>query len=109
MPTPIDFYWSFRSPYCYLAMRRARLLAAERDVEIRLRPVYPLAVRHPDVFVNAPPQRLTYPRLDRRRVAEYFGIPFDDPDPAGQAPQHESVGRARDEHDGLVVPRVGHA
>lgn len=81
MPTPIDFYWSFRSPYCYLAMKRMRLLAAERDVEIRLRPVYPLAVRHPDVFVNAPPQRLTYPRLDRRRVAEYLGVPFDDPDP----------------------------
>ena len=81
MPTPIDFYWSFRSPYCYLAMPRVLALAAERDVEIGLRPVYPLAIRHPDVFVNAPPQRLTYPRLDRRRVAEYLGIPFGDPDP----------------------------
>lgn len=81
MPTEIDFYWSFRSPYCYLAMARARALAAGRAVTIAMRPVYPLAVRHPDVFVTAPPQRLTYPRLDRKRAAEILGLPFADPDP----------------------------
>lgn len=81
MPTVIDFYWSFRSPYCYLAMARTLALAAGRDVTIAMRPVYPLAVRHPDVFVTAPPQRLTYPRLDRKRMADYLGLPFADPDP----------------------------
>lgn len=81
MPTKIEFYWSFRSPYCYLVMARARALAAERDVTIEMRPVYPLAVRHPEVFVQAPPQRLTYPRLDRKRMADYLGLPFADPNP----------------------------
>ncbi len=81
MPTTVQLYWSFRSPYCYLVMPRVRALAAERDVEIDLRPVYPLAIRHPDVFVGAPPQRGTYPVLDRRRVAEHLGVPFADPDP----------------------------
>ena len=56
-------------------------MATERDVTIAMRPVYPLAIRHPDVFVKAPPQRLSYPRLDRKRVADYLGLPFADPDP----------------------------
>ena len=81
MSTPIDFYWSFRSPYCYLVMARVRALAATRNVRITLRPVYPLAIRHPNVFVKAPPQRFSYPRLDRQRVADYLGLPFADPDP----------------------------
>ena len=81
MPIKIEFYWSFRSPYCYLAMARARALAAGREVTVEMRPVYPLAVRYPEVFVTAPPQRLTYPRLDRKRVADYLGLPFADPDP----------------------------
>ena len=81
MTLNIDFYASFRSPYCYLVMARARELAARETVAVNLRVVYPLAVRHRDVFVKAPPQRLSYPRLDRRRMADYLGLPFADPDP----------------------------
>ncbi|MCZ6604728.1 MAG: DsbA family protein [Alphaproteobacteria bacterium] len=77
----IDFYWSFRSPYCYLAMPRAKGLRDEYGVEFRMRVIYPLAVRFPDFFVDAPPQRISYPRLDRARVAEFLGLPFADPDP----------------------------
>ena len=47
MPTHIDLFWSFRSPYSYLATPGARRLEADFDVQIRFRPVLPLAVRDP--------------------------------------------------------------
>ena len=43
-----DVFWSFRSPYSYLATRRYRALMEEFDLTINLRPVYPLAIRDPD-------------------------------------------------------------
>jgi 2-hydroxychromene-2-carboxylate isomerase len=38
-----DLYFSFRSPYSYLAIGRYRAIMAEWDLDIALRPVYPLA------------------------------------------------------------------
>jgi len=32
MPTQIDLYWSFRSPYSYLALKKIRNIEARRDV-----------------------------------------------------------------------------
>ena len=81
MATVIDFYWSFRSPYCYIAVARAKILREKFDIAFRMRTVYPLAVRYPEFFVDAPPQRISYPRLDRVRVAEYLDLPFGNPDP----------------------------
>ena len=40
-----DLYFSFRSPYSYLALGRYRAIAEEWDIDIALRPVYPLADR----------------------------------------------------------------
>ena len=81
MAAVIDFYWSFRSPYCYLAMTRVMGLREKHDADIRMAVVYPLAVRYPDFFVDAPPQRISYPRMDRARIAEFLNLPFADPDP----------------------------
>lgn len=81
MTQRIDFYWSFRSPYCYLSVARAKQLASTHDLKINMRVVYPLAIRFPEFFVDAPPQRISYPRLDRARVAQYYQVPFADPDP----------------------------
>ena len=50
MRTPIDLFWSFRSPYSYLAMPGACRLEQDFDVEVRFRPVLPLAVRDPAFF-----------------------------------------------------------
>ena len=49
MTLTYDLYWSFRSPYSYLVT--PRLVALERDYDVvgRIRPVYPLAVRTPEV------------------------------------------------------------
>ena len=38
MPMSIDLFWSFRSPYCYLALDRILELTRTYDVEVNVRP-----------------------------------------------------------------------
>lgn len=76
-----DLYFSFRSPYSYLAIGRYRELVETHDVEIALRPVYPLAVRQPDFFERNHPNWLRYTLTDMMRVAQFHGIPFGPPRP----------------------------
>ena len=64
MSLTADLFWSFRSPYSYLAIGRYRALAASHDVTINLRPVYPLAIRQPDFFERNHPNWLRYTVLD---------------------------------------------
>ena len=81
MTLTADLFWSFRSPYSYLAIGRYRALAASHDVMINLRPVYPLAVRQPDFFERNHPNWLSYTVRDMIRVAQFHGIPFGPPRP----------------------------
>jgi 2-hydroxychromene-2-carboxylate isomerase len=76
-----DVFWSFRSPYSYLATRRYRALAEEYDLTINLRPVYPLAIRDPAFFERSHPNWLRYTFTDIFRVAQFHGIPFGPPRP----------------------------
>ena len=76
-----DIFWSFRSPYSYLATRRYRSLTQEYDLTLNLRPVYPLAIRQPDFFERNHPNWLRYTFLDVFRVAQHLGIPFGPPRP----------------------------
>lgn len=81
MSLSVDLFWSFRSPYSYLALPKTMRLVAEYDVEVRARPVYPLAVRVPDFFKRADPRFARYVAIDSWRVAEREGIPFRFPRP----------------------------
>lgn len=81
MPSVVDCFWSFRSPYSYLATERLVQLAAEWDVEVRLRPVLPLAVRRPEFFDQVNPLWPFYLLRDTMRVAEWLGIPYAWPQP----------------------------
>jgi 2-hydroxychromene-2-carboxylate isomerase len=81
MTLTADLYWSFRSPYSYLATRRYRALTETYDLTITLRPVYPLAVRQPDFFERTHPNWLRYTFTDMFRVAQFHGIPFGPPRP----------------------------
>ena len=81
MTLTADLFWSFRSPYSYLAIGRYRALADSHDVEIRVRPVYPLAIREPNFFEKNHPNWLAYTMRDMRRVAEFHGISFGPPRP----------------------------
>lgn len=76
-----DLFWSFRSPYSYLATRRYRALAERYRLEIALRPVWPLAVRQPDFFERNHPNWLRYTMLDVARLAQFLEIPLAPPDP----------------------------
>jgi 2-hydroxychromene-2-carboxylate isomerase len=76
-----DLYFSFRSPYSYLAVGRYRALMEEWAVSIMLRPVYPLAIRQPDFFERNHPNWLRYTMIDVFRLAQFHNIPFGPPRP----------------------------
>jgi 2-hydroxychromene-2-carboxylate isomerase len=81
MTLAADLYFSFRSPYSYLCLSRYRAMAKEWDVDIALRPVYPLAIREPTFFERNHPNWLRYTFTDMFRVAQFHGIPFGPPRP----------------------------
>jgi 2-hydroxychromene-2-carboxylate isomerase len=81
MTLSVDLFFSFRSPYSYLALPKTLKLVAEYDATVNLRPVYPLAVRVPGFFKRANPQFARYIVLDSSRVAKHENIPFRFPRP----------------------------
>ncbi len=81
MPTPIDLYWSFRSPYSYLATQGIRSIEKERDVVFNLKIVLPLAIRDPQFFDSRGPPWLGYVMRDIIRIAQMTGQPIAMPDP----------------------------
>lgn len=81
MTYEVDLFWSFRSPYSYLATTRVRRLEAEWNLTVNVRPVYPLAIRTPEFFEKAHPLWRDYLTKDVYRVADYLGLPFRWPSP----------------------------
>ena len=81
MPTPIDLYWSFRSPYSYLAIAQINDIAARRDVTFNLRVVHPLAIRDPGFFDSRGTRWMGYVLRDIIRLAEMTGQPLGMPTP----------------------------
>ena len=86
-PPTIDLFWSFRSPFSYLALPGARDMLARHAVTLRFRPVLPIAVRDPSqLFTPANRPRVRYIQLDWLRRAEMLGLPhrWPSPDPIVQ-------------------------
>ena len=79
----VDVYWSFRSPYSYLATKRLRAMPGKWDVRVRPRPVYPIAIRTPDFFSGIRPQWVPYLLRDVVRLSQYLELPLGplNPDP----------------------------
>ncbi|HTO41871.1 MAG TPA: 2-hydroxychromene-2-carboxylate isomerase [Rhizomicrobium sp.] len=77
----IDLFWSFRSPYSYLATPRLVEMARTYDLTVRARPVYPLAVRSGEFFSQVNPLWVPYLIHDTIRVAEMLGLPYRWPRP----------------------------
>lgn len=86
MEASVDLFWSFRSPYSYLAMPGARRLERDFGIKMRFRPVLPLAVRDPGFFSPDNLKRAKYIRVDWPRRAEMLGMPhaWPSPDPIVQ-------------------------
>ncbi len=66
------FYFSFRSPYSYLAAPRAFALSDHRDVDVAFRGVIPMAMRGQAV----PMSKRVHTLRDVKREAERLGMPF---------------------------------
>ena len=77
----VDVFWSFRSPWSYLATPRLALLQRRYRVAVRFRPVYPIAIRTPEFFDKVHPLWPSYFMRDVFRVAEFLGLPFAPPKP----------------------------
>jgi len=81
MTRSFDLFWSFRSPYSYLATGRLVRMAAEYDIDIVVRPVLPIAVRLPGFFKQVNPLWPPYLLRDTMRIAEHLGIDYGWPRP----------------------------
>ena len=81
MTLTAELYFSFRSPYSYLAVGRYRAMTERYDLDIALRPVWPLAIREPDFFERNHSNWLGYTMRDMLRVAQFHDIPFGAPRP----------------------------
>ena len=83
----IDVFWSFRSPWSYLATGRLRQWQDRYQLDVNFRPVYPIAIRAPDFFHHVDPLWVSYFITDVVRVAEFLDLPFvwPNPDPVQQA------------------------
>ena len=68
----IDFFFSFRSPYSYLAAPRAFELPERFDVELLFRGVIPMAMRGQSV----PREKGLHTLRDVKREAKRLGMPF---------------------------------
>ena len=86
MTLEVELYWSFRSPYSYLATPRLAALERDYDVRIDVRPVLPLAVREPDFFAKVNPLWPRYLLRDVTRIAQFedMTIAWPSPDPDAQ-------------------------
>ncbi len=98
-PLEIDVFWSFRSPWSYLATPRLRQWQEDYDLTVNFRPVYPIAIRTPEFFQAVNPQWFPYFMTDVFRVAEFLELPFvwPKPDPVVQYVDEEGQRRTGEE------------
>ncbi|HEX7035332.1 MAG TPA: DsbA family protein [Pseudomonadales bacterium] len=94
-PLAIDVFWSFRSPWSYLATPRLREWERRYALEVRFRPVLPIAVRTPEFFEQVHPLWFSYFMTDVFRVAEFLGLPFAWPRPDPVRVERGPNGRPR--------------
>ena len=85
--TDVDVYFSFRSPYSYLATPGMLQIKKNYDINLILRPILPVAIRTPETLfspANAP--RARYIQLDWPRRARFLGMSdkWPSPDPIVQ-------------------------
>ncbi len=81
MPLTFELYWSFRSPYSYIALPRVLALTRDFAVDVELRVVHPAAIRNPAYFQAMNPLSRPYFLLDSAREAAFHDLPFRRPKP----------------------------
>lgn len=81
MTLAFDFYFSFRSPYSYLATPQVADLVARYDILPRMRIVTPIALRIPGFFKTVNPLWPPYLLRDTMRISQMHNIPYRWPRP----------------------------
>jgi 2-hydroxychromene-2-carboxylate isomerase len=81
MTHAVDVFWSFRSPYSYLATPDLLKLREDFVVDVRFRPVLPIAVRTKESLFKADQRPVRYLMMDMVRRAAYLGMKFGRPSP----------------------------
>ncbi len=81
MTHPVEVFWSFRSPYSYLATPQLIRLEQAYDLEIVVRPVLPIAVRIDGFFKRVNPLWPPYLARDVYRLGQMQGTPIRWPRP----------------------------
>jgi 2-hydroxychromene-2-carboxylate isomerase len=77
---PLELFYSFRSPYSYLCLKRTFDIADAFGLRLVVRPVLPMVMRG----LQVPKPKLVYIAQDTNREAKRLGIPFGDmADPVG--------------------------
>lgn len=71
-PRSLDFFFSFRSPYSYLAIEPAAAVAARHRLELNILPVLPMVMRG----LKVPRAKRLYIVRDSKREADRQAIPF---------------------------------
>lgn len=69
---PIEFFFSFRSPYSYLAVEALREALPRLGAPVAVRPVLPMAMRG----MKVPARKRLYIVRDVKRESERLGLPF---------------------------------
>jgi 2-hydroxychromene-2-carboxylate isomerase len=69
---PLEFFFSFRSPYSYLAAVEMQSFHAEWPTGVQVRPVLPMAMRN----LSVPRVKRMYTVRDVKREADRVGVPF---------------------------------
>jgi 2-hydroxychromene-2-carboxylate isomerase len=81
MSARFDFYFSFRSPYSYLAAPQITDLTQRFEVTPRMRIVLPIAIRIPGFFKQVNPLWPPYLLRDTFRIAQMRKLPYRWPRP----------------------------
>ena len=81
MTFAFDYYFSFRSPYSYLAAPMVERLTRRFDITPRMRIVLPIAIRIPGFFRQVNPLWPPYLARDTYRIAQMNGVPYRWPRP----------------------------
>ncbi len=107
MTLTFDFYFSFRSPYSYLAMPMIEALMGKYDAQANMRIVRPIAVRIPGFFRQVNPLWPPYLAKDTKRIAEINNIPYRWPRPDPIVQDRETREVAKDQPYIMRVSRLG--
>lgn len=68
----LELFYSFRSPYSYIALAAVRELCERQRVALRVRPVLPMVMRG----LPVPTTKRMYIVKDAKREADRLGVPF---------------------------------